>query len=159
MYHVGVVVPDIKAARARFTELLGVEWGPIIHAPKVDVRLADGSDGVLPSRICFTTAPPYIELVQEQPGTPWVCNEYSNLHHIGFFSDALMADGEGLARAQCPFEMGGRDGNDPSGWRYHRDPLGVRIEFVDAAQREMMASLFFRPNEMEELVFAPPAEQ
>jgi catechol 2,3-dioxygenase-like lactoylglutathione lyase family enzyme len=159
MYHVGIVVPDVNEARARFTALLRVEWGPIIQAEQVEMRLDDGSDVVFPSRICFTTAPPHIELIQELPGSTWVCNEHSNLHHIGFFSHALKADSAGLTRAQCPLELSGRQGGDPpSGFVYHRDPLGVRIEFVDATQRSMMEELFFKPQEVEELVFKPEAQ-
>ena len=29
LYHVGIVVRDLDAARAHFTDLLGVEWGPV----------------------------------------------------------------------------------------------------------------------------------
>src|SRR5262249_51595064 len=94
MYHVGIVVPDLDAAQARFSELLGVEWGPVAEND-IEVQM-DGSDLVVPNRICYSTRAPYLELIQEVPGTPWVCNEYSNLHHIGFFTDALVADSDGL---------------------------------------------------------------
>jgi hypothetical protein len=29
-YHVGIVVPDLEAAQAPLTELLGVRWGPVM---------------------------------------------------------------------------------------------------------------------------------
>ena len=29
MFHVGIVVPDLDEARVRFTELFGLQWGPI----------------------------------------------------------------------------------------------------------------------------------
>ena len=31
-YHVGIVVPDLTAARAEFSEQLGVTWGPVLDA-------------------------------------------------------------------------------------------------------------------------------
>ena len=31
LYHVGIVVPDIEAAQARFSDLLGITWGPVVH--------------------------------------------------------------------------------------------------------------------------------
>jgi catechol 2,3-dioxygenase-like lactoylglutathione lyase family enzyme len=138
MYHVGIVVPDLDAARARFAELLGTRWGPIAEND-VDMQLADGTDLVVPNRICYSTEPPYLELIQEVPGTPWVCNEHSNLHHIGFFSDALVVDADGLHRAACPLEIrDGHGGSGPQQFTYHRDPLGVRIELVNGEMREMM---------------------
>jgi hypothetical protein len=147
MFHVGIVVPDIDAARGRLAELLGLEWGPIVETAALAVRDADGRDIVLPNRMCYSTAPPYIELVQEQPGTPWVCNPHSNLHHIGFFSDAVAADSAGLTRATCPLELAGRTGDaSPTGFTYHRDALGVRIEFVDSAMRQVMEEWLFKAD-------------
>ena len=42
-YHVGIVVPDLEAAQAYYSELLGLEWGPVLETD-VDVRLGDGSE-------------------------------------------------------------------------------------------------------------------
>jgi catechol 2,3-dioxygenase-like lactoylglutathione lyase family enzyme len=141
MFHVGIVVPDLDAARARFTELLGTEWGPVLeHA--VEMQDGDGNDLVVPNRICYSTQPPYLELITEVPGTPWVCNEHSNLHHIGFYSAALAGDAAQLGAVGCPLEI--RDGHGdapPSKFTYHRDPLGVRVELVNAAMRESMARM------------------
>jgi hypothetical protein len=147
MFHVGIVVADLDAARARLSTLLGLEWGPIVETAGLEVRDARGRDLVLPNRICYSTVPPYIELVQEQPGTTWVCNEHSNLHHIGFFSTALAADSDRLTGAVCPLELAGRTGDaSPTTFVYHRDVLGARIEFVDAAGREVMEQWLFRPD-------------
>ena len=145
MYHVGIVVPDLDAARAHFTELLGVEWGPVAEN-EIQIRDGDGNEFVVPNRICYSTQPPYLELITEVPGTPWVCNEYSNLHHIGFFSDTLAADSDGLRGARCPLEV--RDGHGsapPTRFAYHRDGLGIRIELVNAALRTVMEQHLFRP--------------
>ena len=54
------------------------------------MRTASGSDEVISLKLCYSTKAPHLELVEERPGTPWTCNEYSNLHHIGFFSDSLV---------------------------------------------------------------------
>jgi len=148
MFHVGIVVPDVDAARERLTALLGVGWGPIVETTALELRAADGSDLVVPNRICYSTAPPYLELVEEVPGTPWVCNEYSNLHHIGFFSTEVAADSAELSVARCPLEIAGRAaGQSPAGFAYHRDNLGVRIELVDATLRQMMEDWLFKPEE------------
>src|SRR5262245_44026356 len=144
MFHVGIVVPDLDAARARFTELLGTQWGPIAEN-EIEIRDADGNDLVVPNRICYSTQPPYLELIQEVPGTPWVCNEHSNLHHIGFYSDSLVADSGALRAAECPLELlDGHGDGPPVTFTYHRDPLGVRVEFVNAEIRAMMEQAMFR---------------
>jgi len=53
MYHVGIVVPDLDAARAHFTELLGVEWGPVAEN-EIQIRDGDGNEFVVPNRICYS---------------------------------------------------------------------------------------------------------
>jgi Glyoxalase/Bleomycin resistance protein/Dioxygenase superfamily len=147
LYHVGIVVPDLESARDHFSSLLGIEWGPVVEGP-IEVRDAEGNDLVVPNRICYSTEAPYLELIEETPGTIWVCNDFSNLHHIGFFSDNLVADSVDLAAVRCPLEIPGRDGTHvPSNWTYHHDPLGVRIEHVDAALRPMMEQFIFRAPE------------
>jgi len=144
MYHVGIVVPDLDEARAHFTELLGVTWGPVAEN-EIQIRDRDGNDLVVPNRICYSTQAPYLELITEVPGTPWVCNEHSNLHHIGFFSDSLVADSNHLSAVTCPLELlDGHGDAPPSQFTYHRDPLGVRIEFVNVEIRPMMEQFMFR---------------
>ena len=143
-YHVGIIVPDVSAARARLSELLGVRWGPVMHLDAGDYRTGDGDAVILPTTICYSTGRPSLELIQETPGTVWVRNEHSNLHHIGFWSDHLVADSDDLAAAGCPLQLCGRQGDvAPTTFAYHRDDdLGIRIEIVDAAMRDAMAFLF-----------------
>jgi catechol 2,3-dioxygenase-like lactoylglutathione lyase family enzyme len=144
MFHVGIVVPDLDAARARFTELLETQWGPIIEGD-IDIRDGAGNDLVVPNRICYSTQPPYLELITEVPGTPWVCNEHSNLHHIGVWTDTLPAETERYSELRCPLQLCGRDADGAlQQFAYHRDPLGVRIELVDASMKSMMEEFMFK---------------
>ncbi len=144
LFHVGIVVPDLDAGCARFTELLGIEWGPVLeHA--VEVRDGEGTNFTITNRIRYSTAAPHLELIQEVPGTPWVCNEHSNLHHIGYFSDSLVADSGHLSAAMCPLELMDDNGaSPPAKFVYHRDPLGVRLEIVNADVRPMLEEHAFR---------------
>jgi hypothetical protein len=145
LYHVGIVVPDIEAAQAHLGELLGISWGPIVEVEALDVRDGDGNDLVVPNRLCYSTEPPHLELVQEVPGSVWECNEHSNLHHIGVWTDALPADSATYSDLRCPLQLCGREsGTAPVQFAYHRDPLGVRIELVDAAMKPMMEEFMFR---------------
>ena len=144
MFHVGIVVPEIEVARERLSSLLGVEWGPTIESD-TEVRDASGADKVISLKLCYSTKAPHLELVEERPGTPWVCNAYSNLHHIGFCSDSLAGDARTLEGGACPLEICGRAGQEvPRMFSYHRDPLGVRFEYVDAASRTMMEDFLFK---------------
>jgi hypothetical protein len=143
-YHVGIVVADLLAARERLGELLGVAWGPVMHLDEVSYRDDTGADVVLPTTICYSTGDPSVELIQEVPGTVWVRNEHSNLHHIGIWTDRLGNDSEALAGGGCPLQLCGREGDTaPVSFAYHRDAgLGVRFELVDASMRDAMAFLF-----------------
>lgn len=144
LYHVGIVVPDLEVASARLSDILGVEWGPIMES-SLELRNGDGTDVVVPNRARYSTQPPHLELIEETPGTVWVCNPYSNLHHIGFFSDDLRANARTLSSLRCPLEVMGRDGDRaPVTFTYHHDELGVRIEHVDASLREGLQEFAFR---------------
>ena len=144
LYHVGIVVPDIEAAKSHLTDLLGITWGPVLHVDAYDVRDGDGTDLVFPNTLCYSTEPPHLELVQEVPGSVWECNEHSNLHHIGVWTDALPADSARYTELRCPLQLCGHDGDSaPIQFAYHRDPLGVRIELVDAAMKPMMEEFMF----------------
>jgi catechol 2,3-dioxygenase-like lactoylglutathione lyase family enzyme len=142
-YHVGIVVPDVAAAREQFTELLGITWGPTLHLESTEYRDGTGVDVVLPTTFCYSVEEPRIELLEEVPGSVWVRNEHSNLHHIGFWSDDLPAESSRLAGGGCPLQFCGRAGADaPVSFAYHRNELGVRIEIVDVAMRDAMSFLF-----------------
>ncbi|HEY6532697.1 MAG TPA: VOC family protein [Acidimicrobiales bacterium] len=146
MFHVGIVVPDITTAQARLTELLDTRWGPIME-PEMEWRDAHGAAHVTNHRISWSDGPPYIELIEERPGTLWECNEHSNLHHIGYYSGALTADSQHLTDARCPFQGTMGTGPEPAAFTYHRDPLGVRIELVDDSSREGMRLLTGRRDD------------
>ena len=145
LYHVGIVVPDVEAAQAHLTDLLGITWGPVLQTEALDVRDGDGTDLVVPNTLCYSTEPPYLELVEEVPGSVWECNEHSNLHHIGVWTDALPADSARYTELRCPLQLCGHDADTaPIQFAYHRDPLGVRIELVDVAMKPMMEEFMFK---------------
>jgi catechol 2,3-dioxygenase-like lactoylglutathione lyase family enzyme len=142
-YHVGIVVPDIAAARTLFTELLGVTWGPTLHLDATEYRDAAGRDLVFPTTFCYSADEPRIELLEEVPGSVWVRNEFSNLHHIGFWCDELVADSARLRDLGCPLQLAGRAGDQaPASFAYHGHELGIRVELVSGDLREAMSFLF-----------------
>ena len=101
---------------------------------------------MVPNTLCYSVEPPHIELVLEVPGSVWECNEHSNLHHIGVWTDALPADSATYSELRCPLQLCGRDAEGAlQQFAYHRDPLGVRIELVDAAMKPLMEEFMFKP--------------
>ena len=88
-YHVGIIVTDIEAASARLSDQLGVAWGPVMHLESVDYRDGSGADLVLPTTMRYSIGDPCLELILELPGSVWVRNEFSNLHHVGFWVDGF----------------------------------------------------------------------
>jgi hypothetical protein len=145
LFHVGIVVPEIAPAQARLHELLGVDWGPVVEIDDLAVQDGAGAELTLPNRLCYSTEAPHLELIEEVPETVWVCNEHSNLHHIGFFVATLGVSSDRLTAAHCPLELCGRQGSVvPSRFSYHRDPLGIRLELVDDGLRPSMEEWMFR---------------
>jgi len=146
LYHVGIVVPDLVEARERLTELVGCAWGPTM-APTLEWRDGDGAIRATDLRMCFSDGPPYIELIEERPGTIWECNEHSNLHHIGFWSGAIAAESQRFTDARCPLQGTMADGSGAAGFAYHRDPLGFRLELIDETSRAGMEQHSFGRRE------------
>jgi catechol 2,3-dioxygenase-like lactoylglutathione lyase family enzyme len=149
MFHVGIVVPNLEEAQRRFTDLLGLQWGPRfdIEAPFYD---REGRDIGARLKFAYSTEPPYLELIQEQPGTPWVCNEHSNLHHIGFYADDVPAQSARLEEIRCPFVLRLCPApDDPPIFAVHRDDLGVCIELASEVLRSGMEDVYFTPTPLD----------
>jgi hypothetical protein len=145
---VGIVVSDLATARAEFSELLGVTWGPVLHLAQVEYRDQAGEDVILPTTFCYPVEEPRLELIEEAPESVWVCNEHSNLHHMGFWSDDLPAESSRLAGAGCPLQFCGRAGvGVPVSFASHRIGSEVRIEVVATEIRPAVESFLFLPDE------------
>ena len=141
-FHVGIVVPRLEEALEHLSATLGLRWGPVT-ASDVTIEDGDGRRTTVPLRLVYSVEPPYIEVIEEAPGTVWECNPYSNLHHIGFWADGLQASHDHLVASACPREVAGAGGRAPEVFSFHRDPLGVRVELLDAATRPMMEAALF----------------
>ena len=96
--------------------------------------------------MCYSVDEPHLELIEELPGSVWVCNEHSNLHHIGFWTDDLTGDTAALIGSRVPHAaLRASRRIAPLSFAYHRIDLGVRIEIVDTTMRPAMEFLF-RPE-------------
>jgi hypothetical protein len=129
-YHVGIVVPNLKAAQAELTDVFGYVWAQEISA-SVPVRLGTQSTEV---NMClvYSVSKPHVELVEQIPGTVWEPAD-SGIHHVGFWSDDVASDSAELEAKGYTHEASGIDGSGDPLWSYYRSPTGPRIELVSRA--------------------------
>jgi hypothetical protein len=140
LFHVGIVVPSLDPAMARLEDLLAIRWGDVMESETPVRDPLSGDERTVAMRIVYSIEAPHLELIEEVPGTVWTCNEHSNLHHIGFWSDSLGDESARLAGLRCPLEITGwLEGSEPPQmYAYHNDALGFRVELVSSELREAM---------------------
>lgn len=124
-YHVCFVVPDIERAMDDLSRSVGAEWSGIL----------EDSLGPWEYRLAFTRGgPPYTELVQGPPGSPWDSSLGARCHHLGYWTtdvakSSVRLSGEGFTEefSACPM---GRP------YTYHKVPsLGVSLEMMDMSRQ------------------------
>lgn len=122
-YHLCFVVTDLEQATADLSRTVGVSWSPV----------RSGRLGEWDYRIVFSTGgPPFFEIIQGPPGSPWDATAGPRFDHLGYWSADLPRDQQHLSEQGAPTEFDAC----PYGSRftYHRlDSIGARIELVDAA--------------------------
>ncbi len=130
-YHLCFVVQDIEAATREMTETLGVAWSPV----------RDGRLGEWDYRIVFSVeGPPFLELIEGPPGSPWDASAGSRFDHLGFWADEIEADKQALADRGARLDFDATTLGRP--FTYHRlDTVGARVELVDrTAQAGFLAT-------------------
>jgi hypothetical protein len=125
-YQVGAVVPDLDAAREELSAALGLVWSE----PR------DFAIGPWSVRVCFAKdGPPWLELLEGSPGSPWDPAGGARLDHVGSWTDDLGGESDRLAAEGAAIELDAR----PYGATaiYHRLPLsGLRVELLGLAGRD-----------------------
>ncbi len=132
MYHVGVVVPDARAAMQQYSDALGFSWTEL-GSTTLDV-VVDGR--VREARIAATYSregPPYLELVEELSGDVWAPAALA-LNHVGMWTDDLAGSVQRLEAAGMP----GRvrhvpTAGQPELFSYHDTGTGTWWELVSTA--------------------------
>lgn len=120
-YHLGFVVQDVEAATRELSATLGVAWGPIRGG-----RLAEWE-----YRIVFSIdGPPFLELVEGPPGSPWDASAGSRFDHLGFWADQIDAEKQALIDRGAWLDFDATTFGRP--FTHHRlDSVGARVEPVD----------------------------
>lgn len=99
LYHVGVVVRDLDAAKGEYGDALGVTWGTEGDFP--DATICDDR-GSHPAHMRFAYSaegPVRIELLQAIEDTILVPAGAGDLHHLGYWSSDIDAETERLIGA------------------------------------------------------------
>jgi hypothetical protein len=135
-FHVGVVVDDLDAALGDLSGLFGYHWCPAL-AVQTPVVLPTG-DLLLDLRFTYSVTTPRMEVIQSVPGTLWVPAAGSGVHHVGYWSDDVEADGRALVARGYAEEARGVHPDGTAVWTYHRSANGPRVELVS---REIQAGL------------------
>lgn len=133
LYHVGMVVPDIEETMEELGRSLGVTW----PEPQRRRRRFRSGDDRFEAELRFVYSfegPPYLELIEGVPGTPWDPRGSGSIHHVGVWVDDLEGAAGDLVAAGAPIELT-YDTPTLQSFTYHVTAAGLRVELVDASRR------------------------
>lgn len=139
LYHTGIIVDDVDAAKEEYSELMGVTWG-LEGERDVPVWMPEGAR-TMSFRFAYTAEGPHrLELVRPTPGTLWEVTGVGHAHHLGYWCADVAGTSRELARRGLPLraKVGVDDEADDAGIVLHQARTGVYIELVDVANRERM---------------------
>ena len=139
LYHTGIIVDDVEAAKAEYTDLFGVTWGPQGKVP-MPILLADGPK-MVDFEYAYTNEGPHrLELVAPIPGTLWAVHGNGHAHHLGYWCNDVAATSADLIRCGVPLrvKVGVSSDDEPASIVIHQAKSGVYIELVDVAARAVM---------------------
>jgi catechol 2,3-dioxygenase-like lactoylglutathione lyase family enzyme len=140
LFHVGILVPDLDEAVARFAEVLGLTFKDPAVA-HVD-RFEHGSTvEALDLRITWSIqGPPYLELLESQDSSSLYGHAHEGLHHIGLWEP----DPEALVRRFLTLGLHQEatqytpDDHILATYSAPAEMYGTRLEFIEASRRPGM---------------------
>ncbi|MBP3037849.1 VOC family protein [Arthrobacter sp. zg-ZUI100] len=141
-YHHGIVVADLESAVAAASREHGLTFtDPWVGTQRI--RTPEGVQEVEFRFVYSAEGPVHLELIQQMPGTLWVTDGVADIHHLGYWSDDVAADGARLEAGgmELAFEHVPDEGR-MSGYRYYRSALGFYVELVHSSMREPMENLW-----------------
>jgi hypothetical protein len=129
LYHIGLAVPDVRAAMEQYSAAFGFSWAQIHEsAPEV---IIDGERRRAEITVTYSLqGPPYLELVQERRGSIWGADGFA-LSHVGFWAEDLRAGMRALDESGLVARVHdiGPDGQ-AARFSYHPSGGGLWIELV-----------------------------
>ena len=141
VYHVGFVVPDLDEAVARVGEALRLRFTEPMEMAGLQLATPDGPrDAAL--RLCYSTRPVHVELIQSVPGTLWDTEERERGHHLGVWTDDVEVEGARLESLGMPAVWWGTGADGRRVFSYHATPYGFFVELVDTVARAFYPGWF-----------------
>ena len=138
LYHVGYLVPDLRAAMAAFGARLQITWATPFEMESGFVTATGEADSDV-VRIAFSQqGPPYLELIEvvARPGSIFAEPAGGGVHHLGIYAERWRDEVARLVEHGMVLERTG------AGVGFVRDPaLGLRIEVVSFKGRDFMTRI------------------
>lgn len=134
-FHIGVVVPDLEQACARYRQVLGIDF----TAPKVfDIPYLEEAPAPHPFKLTAAfsrTAPPFYELIQAEGNGIVSADKAGQILYFACWEADMAAREQALARDGVGVDAAFRNGpgEAPFAMITAPDLLGARIEYVDIA--------------------------
>ncbi len=139
LFHTGMVVDDLDAAKQEFGRLLGLTW--LEGGGKVQMRTAEGRSTVVTKYAISAEGPHHLELVQSVPGTLYTTNRTARAHHVGYWVDDVQAVSDALSRSGLTNAVHiSFGGHRPPITAYHEAGNGFWIEIVARSMKPLLFS-------------------
>lgn len=137
LFHTGIVVDDLEAAKAELGAQLGVTW--FDGGAEVALISADGVRTVQSAYALSKEGPHHIELALAVPGTVWSAVAPGHAHHLGYWVDDVSAASTALAQSGAPHVATvAMNADAPPMCAYHRTASGLYVEVVSRKLRRVL---------------------
>lgn len=135
-FQVGIIVEDIEASMKELSDAQGVKWGEVANRKYQQWNF---------KRVFSLQGPPYIELIEGPPGSPWDASKGSRIDHLQWWTKDMEADSRRMEAAGLTVDIDGVNNSPivgpdgakkPGIYRYFNAPkTGMRLELIDESQR------------------------
>ena len=142
--HVGIATVDVQALVASLGPLFGLTF-VALPRPAIHHDSPRGPVSPSPAVAWSSEGPLHLEVVETGPGTVYATDRSTYLHHVGYWSDDLLADvtrceAEGWTVEATVNDEDGR----PSSFAYLSRAGDPWIELIDSANQPWLYALLAR---------------
>jgi len=140
LFHTGIVVDDLDAAKVHFGALLGLTW--LEGGGETRMLTGDGARTVRTAYALSAEGPHHLELVQSVPGTLYTVTGSATgtgtAHHLGYWVDDVAATSAALAERMPTVARFAVDDDAPPICTYQQAGAGFYVELVSRAMRRVL---------------------
>jgi catechol 2,3-dioxygenase-like lactoylglutathione lyase family enzyme len=136
LFHTGIVVDDLDAAKEHFGALLGLTW--LEGGGETRMLTDDGARTVQTAYALSAEGPHHVELVQSVPGTLYTVTGAARAHHLGYWVDDVAATSAALAEGMPTAASFAVQDDAPPICAYHQAGAGFYVELVSRAMRRVL---------------------